>query len=134
MSLVGKDYNKDSQILKAIEDAMNLKISPGEAEIIINMRLDKYFPSFKVSTIGQCFEKVSALEHLTEGFYSPGRGMATPLCERYAFAHDLSGRLTSKTALRQISNNSGSGYENSPERGRYGNAAKGISERTKEPF
>ena len=97
MSMVGKNYNKDEQILKILGEARKLKISPDEAREKISKRLEEYFPSIKAG-----FQKASALERLTEGFYSSGAGMATPLIERYALAHGLSGKIGSITPCSVI--------------------------------
>lgn len=109
MSLIGKDYRNDEQILKLIEEARETRISPGKAEKQISQRLDEYFPPNSLA-------KTSVLEELTEGFFSSGGGMLTPLNERYALAKNLSGRITPETVLCPLENIS------------YGSAIKGLEE------
>jgi hypothetical protein len=118
MSLIGMDYRKDKKILELKEKARKLEISPGEAEDGIRQRLGEYFPRNNFTDV---FAKISALEKLTEGFFSSGGGMATPLNERYAQKHGLSGRLSPETVFCP------------PEERNYGSAVKGLKENINEP-
>jgi len=80
---------KDKYILEVLEKAERLEISPREAENKIRMHL----LSNRNLEIGETFQKLNLLEKMTEGFYAPGRGRATPLVEKYAEKHKLSGRV-----------------------------------------
>lgn len=80
---------KNQHILELLESAENLEISPREAE----SKIRNYLFSNRNLGITETFEKLNLLEKMTEGFFAPGGGRATPLVERYAEMHKLSARI-----------------------------------------
>jgi hypothetical protein len=95
------EIKKEPKIKEVLEKARSLEMSPGEASKLL---WDYLLPKGKELSVSDTLMRLSAHEDLTQGFYCSGGGMATPLSERYAEKHGLSGRFTPEGEARKMQN------------------------------